>query len=85
MLVRLAHPFYTTTLEFIFGVDRTRITRWTNACLEWFFQGYEHLLQLNIGRMAEKAPEYAHAIGRKMGYPDPASCRSILIVDGIFV
>jgi len=67
MLTRLAHPFHGRTLEFMFGADRTRIARWTNACLIWFFDEFNHLLQLNIERFVERAPEYAAAVARKMG------------------
>lgn len=84
-LVRLAHPFYARTLEFIFGADRTRITRWTNAALDWFFDSFNHLLELNVARLTEKAHVYAEAIGRKMEYPDPSACRSLFFVDGVFV
>lgn len=83
MLVRLAHPFYARTLEFIFGADRTRITRWTNTCIDWLFDCYNHLLQLNVARFTEKAQVYADAVGRKMGSAD--ACRNLLMVDGIFV
>ena len=83
MLTRLAHPFYGRTLEFMFGADRTRITRWTNACLIWFFDEFNHLLQLNIQRFVERAPEYAAAVARKMGAVHGG--RNILFVDGIFV
>lgn len=83
MLTRLAHPFHGRTLEFMFGADRTRIARWTNACLIWFFDEFNHLLQLNIERFVERAPEYAAAVARKMGAVHGG--RNILFVDGIFV
>lgn len=85
LLCRLAHPFRLKTLEAIFGYHHKRIGRWTNYLIQWLFDEWGHLLQLNLERFRREAPQHAQAFGVRLGYADPSRCRNILQVDGCFM
>ena len=69
----------------IFGYHHKRIGRWTNYIIQWMFDEWGHLLQLNLDRFSREARTYAEALGRRLGYADPTLCRNILQVDGCFL
>jgi hypothetical protein len=81
----MAHPFRLKTLEAIFGYHHKRIGRWTNYLIQWLFDEWGHLLQLNLERFRREAPQHAQAFGVRLGYADPSRCRNILQVDGCFM
>ena len=85
LLCRLAHPFRLKTLEYIFGWHKNRIGRWTNWLIQWIFDEWGHLLDLNLERFRREAPKYAAAFGRRLGYEEVDRCRNILQVDGCFM
>lgn len=58
LLGRLAHPHSVSgTMEQLYGYDRTQITKWTNHMLEYLFNEWAFLLELNETRLAEKMNE----------------------------
>lgn len=69
----------------MFGYHHKRIGRWTNYLVQWLFDEWGHLLQLNVERFRREAPKHAHAFGVRLGYADPSRCRNILQVDGCFM
>lgn len=53
--------------------------------MQWIYDEWGHLLQLNLERMKQEAPSHAEAFGRRLGFADPSRCRAILLVDSCFM
>ena len=51
-------------MEQLYGYDRTQITKWTNHMLEYLFNEWAFLLELNETRLAEKMNEYCYLMGK---------------------
>ncbi|GAB5032726.1 Hypothetical protein NocV09_01001720 [Nannochloropsis oceanica] len=56
------------------GYHRMEITKWTNACMECL-----------MDTIAVYLPEYATAVGKKIGMNDPSLCTIFGFLDGCLV
>lgn len=86
MCSRLAQGIpYLGQMEHKWRWPRSYVTKYVNHMLNWVVDEWGHLLELNVARMSEKAHEYATAVGRKLGFQNPAACRCIMYIDGVFM
>lgn len=86
LLGRNAHPHSVRgTMEKLYGYDRTQITKWTNYMLEYVFDQWAFLLDLNEERLSNKMNEYCALLGTKANPEDPSACKSYLCIDGVNV
>jgi len=83
-LGRLAHPHLVSgTMEHVYGYDRTQITEWTNSMLEYMFNEWAFLLELNETRLAEKMDEYCYLMGTEFTPAAPGESNAYLAIDGV--
>lgn len=86
LLGRNAHPHSVRgTMEKLYGYDRTQITKWTNYMLEYVFDQWAFLLDLNEERLSNKMNEYCALLGTKANPEGPSACKSYLCIDGVNV
>jgi hypothetical protein len=84
LLGRLAHPHSVSgTMEQLYGYDRTQITKCTNHMLEYLFNEWAFLLELNETRLAEKMNEYCYLMGTLVTPAAPGECNAYLAIDGV--
>lgn len=84
LLGRLAHPHSVSgTMEQLYGYDRTQITKWTNYMLEYLYDEWAFLLDLNEERLVEKMDEYCYLMGTIVTPDAPHECNAYLCVDGV--
>ncbi len=84
LLGRLAHPHSVSgTMEHLYGYDRTQITKWTNNLLEYLFDEWAFLLDLNEQRLAENMDAYCYLMGTRVTPASPGDCEAYLAVDGV--
>lgn len=84
-LCRMAHPFCVRgTMEYLYGYDRTQITRWTNMAREWFLDRWWHLTILNEDMAQRDIHMWAHKIGTKMHMAEPETNTIFGFIDGVF-
>lgn len=73
------------TMEKLYGYDRIQTTKWTNNMLEYLFDQWAFLLDLNEERLSNKMVEYCTFLGTKANPVDLSACESYLCIDGVNV
>lgn len=87
MLLGLTSHLYSVrgTMEKLYGYDRIQTTKRTNHMLEYLFDQWAFLSDLNEEHLSNKMVEYCTFLGTKANPVDPSACESYLYIDGVNV